>query len=61
MRSSKAALITSSLLTPLLVAGGMLAAAGPAAAGTGHGQRVPVRVEKRELIGIRPVLQHSQV
>ncbi len=40
MRPSKAALITSSLLTPLLVAGGMLAAAGPAAAGTGHGQRV---------------------
>jgi hypothetical protein len=40
MRPSKAALITSSLLTPLLVAGGMLAAAGQAAAGTGHGQRV---------------------
>jgi hypothetical protein len=40
MRPSKAALITSALLTPLLVAGGMLAAAGQAAAGTGHGQRV---------------------
>src|ERR1700721_2019208 len=39
MRSFKAGLITSSLLTPLLVAGGMLAAAGPAAASTGHGQQ----------------------
>jgi hypothetical protein len=39
MRSFKAGLITSSLLTPLLVGGGMLAAAGPAAAGTSHGQQ----------------------
>ena len=39
MRSFKAGLITSSLLTPLLVAGGMLAAAGPVAASTGHGQQ----------------------
>ena len=39
MRSFKAGLITSSLLTPLLVAGGMLAAAGPVAASTSHGQR----------------------
>ena len=39
MRSFKTGLITSSLLTPLLVAGGMLAAAGPAAASTHHGQR----------------------
>ena len=39
MRSFKAGLITSSLLTPLLVAGGMLAAAGPVAASTSHGQQ----------------------
>jgi hypothetical protein len=39
MRSFKAGLITSSLLTPLLVAGGMLAAAGPAGASASHGQR----------------------
>ena len=39
MRSFKAGLITSSLLTPLLVAGGMLAAAGPAVASTSHGQQ----------------------
>src|SRR5690348_71902 len=37
MRSLKAGLITGSLLTPLLVAGAMLAQAGPAAASTaGH-------------------------
>ena len=43
MRSFKAGLITSSLVTPLLVAGAMLAQAGPAAAAAtgspGHGQR----------------------
>jgi len=39
MTSFKAGLITSSLLTPVLVAGGMFAAAGPAAAGTGHGHQ----------------------
>ena len=39
MRSFKAGLITSSLLTPLLVAGGMLAAAGPVAASTSHGHQ----------------------
>src|ERR1700729_4508768 len=39
MRSFKAGLITSSLLTPLLVAGGMLAAAGPAAASASHGHQ----------------------
>ena len=39
MRSFKAGLITSSLLTPVLVAGGMFAQAGPAAAGTGHGHQ----------------------
>ena len=39
MRSLKAGLITGSLLTPLLVAGAMLAQAGPAAASTaGHHQ-----------------------
>ena len=56
MRSFKAGLITSSLLTPVLVAGGMLAQAGPAAAGTGHGHQALFVVEKRELNGIRPVL-----
>jgi hypothetical protein len=42
MRSLKAGMITSALVTPLLVAGAMLAQASPAAAGTGspgHGQR----------------------
>ena len=57
MRSFKAGLITSSLLTPVLVAGGMLAQAGPAAAGTGHGRPGHrERLEIRELNGIRPVL-----
>jgi hypothetical protein len=39
MRSFKAGLITSSLLTPVLVVAGMLAQAGPAGASTSHGQR----------------------
>ena len=39
MRSLKAGLITSSLLTPVLVVAGMLAQAGPAGASTSHGQR----------------------
>jgi hypothetical protein len=39
MRSFKAGLITSSLLTPVLVVAGMLAQAGPAGASASHGQR----------------------
>jgi uncharacterized protein DUF1565 len=46
MRSLKAGLITGSLLTPLLVAGAMLAQAGPAAASTAGHQHSAVFVAK---------------